>query len=136
MLDSSDSESDTASRWGCSHRDSMRTTRPNKEGVKSGQSTVRTQRYAGYFMGSFFIAYSEVQRSSILSVTHYKLLITYMSRTCLLNFLKLNLNDSQLYKNICTNNNLNQVTCSFLKSAYLFNENSGRTANFCGVHFL
>ena len=38
-LDSSDRESET-SRWGFSHRDSMRTTRPNKEGVKSGQSTV------------------------------------------------------------------------------------------------
>ena len=43
-LDSSDSESDSSdsesgtSRWGFSHRDSMRTTRPNKA-VKSGQST-------------------------------------------------------------------------------------------------
>ena len=37
-LDSSDSESDM-SRWGFSHRDSMQTTRPNKEDVKSGKST-------------------------------------------------------------------------------------------------
>ena len=36
-VDSSVSEGDT-SRWGFSHRDSMQTTRPNQEGVKSGQS--------------------------------------------------------------------------------------------------
>ena len=36
-LDSSDSDSDM-SRWGFSHRDSMRTTQPNKEAVKSWQS--------------------------------------------------------------------------------------------------